>query len=93
MTPTVEVTGNATATTTGIGTGTVTATALHVVTTGTVVTGTRIGTGVTEGAPVAIRLIAGREEATPLVARGAQDVLVNVTVTVINPKFLVVVLR
>lgn len=69
-----------TITETGIGTETVTVIALPVVTTGTVVTRTRIGTGVTEGAPVAIRLIAGGEEAT-LVARvgGAQDVLVNVT--------------
>jgi hypothetical protein len=74
---------------TGIGTETATVIALRVATTGTVVTRTQIGTGVTEGAPVAIRLIAGGEEAT-LVARvgGAQDVLVsvNVNVTAIKPQ-------
>lgn len=72
---------------TGIGTETATVIALRVATTGTVVTRNQIGTGVTEGAPVAIRLIAGGEEAT-LVARvgGAQDVLVNVNVTAIKPQ-------
>lgn len=92
VTLTAETTGIVTVMTiteTGIGTETVTVIALPVVTTGTVVTRTRVGTGVTEGAPVAIRLIAGGEEAT-LVARvgRAQDVLVsvNVNVTAIKPQ-------
>lgn len=78
-----------TTTGTGIGTETVTVTALHVVTTGTVVTRNQVGTGATEGAPVAIRLNAGGEEAT-LVAQvgGAQDALVsvNANVTAIKPQ-------
>ena len=91
----VEATGSATATAmttieTGTGTETVTVIALPVVTTGTVVTGTRRA-GVTEGAPVAIRPIARREEAILAAQlRGAHDVLVNVAVTAINPKVLVV---
>jgi hypothetical protein len=88
----VEATGtvNATATTTtGIGIESVTAIALRVATTGTVVTETRIGTGVIEGAPVATLPIAGREEATLAARLGeAPDVLANVNV--INPKILVV---
>jgi len=90
--PTVEVTGivNATATamnSQGTEIETVTVIVPRVATTGTVVTGTRIGIGVIGGAPVAIHLSAGGEEAT-LVARpgGAPDVIV----TVINPKILVV---
>jgi len=76
---------------TGIGKETVTVTVLRVVTTGTAVTGIRIGTGVIEGAPVAIRLIAGGEEATLVAQPGAApDALANVTVTVIDPKILVV---
>lgn len=92
----VEATGTVNAATamttieTGTGTETVTVIALPVVTTGTVVTGTRRA-GVTEGAPVPIRLIARREEATLAAQlRGAHDVLVNVTTTAINPKVLVV---
>jgi len=86
----VEATGvvNATVTiTTGteIGIENVTAIVLPVVTTEIVVTGTRIGTGVIEGAPVLTLPIAGRGEAT-LAARfwEAPDVLANVIV--INPK-------
>jgi len=94
---TVVATGivNATAMTTpGIGIEIVTAIVLRVVTTETVVTRIRKGTGVTEGAPVATLQIAGGEEAT-LVARlgEAPDVLVNVNVIVINPKILVVFLQ
>ena len=93
-----EVTGiaNVTATAamitgTGIGIGTVTAIVLHVVTTGTVVTENRIGTGVIAGAPVAIRRIAGREEATLAVRLElAPDVLANMIVNVISPEILVV---
>lgn len=78
----------AAAMTTRIGIETVTVIALRVVTTGTVVTGT-IGTG--EGAPVATRPIAGREEATLAAQPGvAPDVLANATVTVISPEFPVV---
>jgi len=94
--PIAEVTGtvNATAmTTTGIEIESVTAIVLRVVTTGTVATETRVGTGVIEGAPVATRPTAGREEATLAARPGeAPDVLVNVnvTVTMINPKILVV---
>ena len=87
--PTVEATGivNATAMIIGTEIETVTVIVLHVATTGTVVTETRIGIGVIGGAPVVTHLIAGGEEAT-LVARlgGAPDVIV----TVINPKILVV---
>ena len=91
----VEATGiaNAIVMTTGteIGTGNVTVTVLRVDTTGTVVTETRIGTGVTEGAPVANRLIVGGGKATPAVRLGgAQDVLVNVNVIANKPKILVV---
>ena len=89
---TVVATGivNATATVTttpGIGIEIVTAIVPRVATTETVVTRNRKGTGVTEGAPVANLQIAGGEEAT-LVARLGEvpDVLVNVNVTVINPK-------
>jgi len=72
---------------TGIGTENVTAIVHRVATTGTVVTENRIGTGVTEKAPGPIPLIAGGKGAI-LAARllGAQDVLANVNVTVINPK-------
>jgi hypothetical protein len=71
--------------TTGIGIENVTAIVLPVATTETVVTETRIGTGVIEGAPVATLPIAGREEVT-LAARlwEAPHVLANVNV--INPK-------
>ena len=91
-----EVTGiaNVTATAamiTGIGIGTVTAIVLHVVTTGTVVTENRIGTGVIAGAPVATRRIAGREEATLAVRLElAPDVLANMIVNVISLEILVV---
>ena len=96
-TPIVEVTGiaNATATAmttgTGIGRETVTVTVLRVAMTGTVVTETRIGTGVIEGAPVATRPIAGREEATLAARREvAPFALANMIVTVISPEILVV---
>jgi len=92
--PIVEVTGTVNATVmtiTGIETENATAIVLHVAMTGTVATETRVGTGVIEGAPVAILPTAGREEATPAARPGeAPDVLVNVTVTMINPKILVV---
>lgn len=91
---TVGATGivSATATTTtGIGIESVTATVLHAATTETVVTGTRIGTGVIGGAPVATLPIARREEALLAARLGeAPDVLANTIVTVIDPKILVV---
>ena len=69
----------------------VTAIALRVATTGTVVTETRRGTGAIEGAPVATRPIAGREEATLAARPGvAPHVLANVSVTVISPEIPVV---
>ena len=78
-------------TVTGTGRETATATVHRVAMTGTVVTETGIGTGVIEGAPVAIRPIAGGEEAHLAARRGAApDVLANVNVTVIDPKILVV---
>jgi len=87
---TVEITGIVNATTTPeIGIGTVIAIVLRVATTETVVKRNRIGTGVTEGAPVATLQIAGGEEATLAAPLGqVPDVLVtvNVNVTVINPK-------
>jgi len=93
---TAEATGTvetATATTTGTGIGIeiVTAIVPRVATIGTVVTGTRIGTGVIAGAPVATRLIVGGREATLAARReAAPDVLVNANVTVIDLKILVV---
>jgi len=79
---------------TGIGIGTVTATALPVASTETVVTGTRIGTGVIEGAPV-LTLPIGRGEEVSLAVQvmGAPDVLANLIVTAISPKILVVFCR
>jgi len=74
--------------------GTVTAIALPVASTETVVTGTRIGTGVIEGAPVATLPIGRGEEAYLAVqVTQAPDVLANVSVTAINPKILVVFCR
>lgn len=74
---------------TGIGIENGTATVPPVASTETVVTGTRIGTGVIERVPVVTLPIAGGEEA-PLAARfwEAPDVLANVNV--IDPKNLVV---
>lgn len=90
-TRTVNVIATAMTTGTGIGRETVTVIALRVATTGIVVTGTRRGTGVIEGAPVATPPIAGREEATLAAQLGvAPAVLANMTVTVINPGILVV---
>ena len=90
----VEVTGTVNVTVvTVIATGieTVTAIVPRVATTGIVVTEARIGTGVIEGAPVATRPTAGREEATPAARLGvAPDVLANANVTVISPEILAV---
>ena len=87
---TVEATGivNVTATVTttpGIGIESVTVIVLPVVTTETVVTETRIGTGVIEGAPVVTLPIAGGKEAI-LAAQFWEALHVLVNVIVINPQ-------
>ena len=86
--PTVGATGIVSATgmtTPGIGIGIVIVIVLRVATTETVVTGTWIGTGVIEGAPVATLPNAGREEVILAARLGeAPDVLANVSATVIN---------
>lgn len=80
----VEVTGIVNATVMTItGTENVTAIAPRAATTGTVVIGTRIGTGVTEGAPMAVLLIAREEVILAALVGCPQGVLVNM----INPKY------